>query len=193
LPEYATAKTPETEKPEDPTPELKESSAAEIYLNTKVYSFAHQLEFAKLEQFSLNRLAKVLAGLEQKDKDLFPYLADGIRLIYTMTETTDDARNLLSQFVAFKYTTLIGDEFDKLITEGGEFMVDVSRKLARKLTSLSNTFQEKFEDLLRKNEELEAESSDKDKNLESLKEEIRQLKTRRNGPAQKYPAFTYEI
>jgi hypothetical protein len=193
FPEYATAKIPEIKWQEEPAPEIKESSAAEIYLHTKVYSFAHQFEFTNLEQFSLHRLAKVLVNLEQSEKILFPYLADGIRLIYTTTETTDDARNLLSQFVAFKYTMLIGEAFDKLIIEGGEFMVDVSRKLARKLTSMSSTFQEKFEDLVRMNEELNAEIFDKDKRAESLKEEIRQWETRRDGPAQKYAAFTYEI
>lgn len=72
-------------------------------------------------------------------------------------------------------------------------MVDVSRKLARKLTSLSSTFQEKIEDLVRVNEELNAEIFDKDRRTESLKEEVRQWETRRNGPTQKYPAFTYEI
>jgi hypothetical protein len=158
-----------------------------------VYSFAHQLEFTKLEQFSLNRLAKVLVSLEQSEKDLFPYLADGIRLIYATTETTDDARYLLSQFIAFKYTALMGEDFDQLITEGGEFMVDVSRKLARKFTSLSSTFQEKIEELMKVNEELSADIEGKNKRTESLKEEIRQWETRRNGPAQKYPAFTYEI
>ncbi|CAG8387004.1 unnamed protein product [Penicillium salamii] len=195
LPEYAAAKTPETEKEEEePTPEPKESSASEIYLHTKVYWFAHQLEFANLKQYSLNRLAKVLVDLEQTEKDLFPYLADGIRLIYTTTEATDDARYLLSQFVAFKYATLVGEDFDKLTSEGGEFMVDVSHKLARKLISLSHIFQEKFEELERRNEELETESAEKDKQLETLKEEVKQYEDReKTDPAQKYPAFTYQI
>ncbi|CAG8175001.1 unnamed protein product [Penicillium olsonii] len=195
LPEYAAAKTPETEKEEEePTPEPKESSASEIYIHTKVYWFAHQLEFANLKQYSLNQLAKVLVDLEQTEKDLFPYLADGIRLIYSTTEATDDARYLLSQFVAFKYATLVGEDFDKLTSEGGEFMVDVSHKLARKLISLSHIFQEKFEELERRNEELETESAEKDKQLETLKEEVKQFETReKTDPAQKYPAYTYQI
>ncbi|CAG8288289.1 unnamed protein product [Penicillium salamii] len=195
LPEYAAAKTPETEKEEDePAAEPKESSASEIYLHTKVYWFAHQLEFANLKQYSLNRLAKVLVDLEQTEKDLFPYLADGIRLIYSTTEATDDARYLLSQFVAFKYATLVGEDFDQLTSEGGEFMVDVSHKLARKLISLSHIFQEKFEELERRNEELEAESAVKDKQLETLKEEVKQYEDRgKTDSSQKYPAFTYQI
>jgi hypothetical protein len=193
LPEYALAKTPETEADEESAPEAEESSAAEIYLHTKIYSFACQLDFFKLKYFSLNRLAKALVGLEQTNKDLFPYLADGIRLIYTTTETTDatgadDARNLLSQFVAFKYTTLISEEFDKLIAEGGEFMVDVSRKLARKLVSLSNASEEKIEELLRMNEVLEKSLYESNQRVEKVTAEVR-----RNLPAQKYQAFTYEI
>ncbi|KAK9860042.1 hypothetical protein MYU51_010257 [Penicillium brevicompactum] len=195
LPESASLKTPETEKEEEEvTPENNEPSPAEIYLHTKVYWFAHQLEFANLKQYSLNSLAKVLVDLEQSEKDLFPYLADGIRLIYTTTEATDDARYLLSQFVAIKYATLVGEEFDQLTSEGGEFMVDVSHKLARKLTSLTSTFQEKYEELVRRNQELETESSEKEKELETLKEEAKQWKARGDSdPAQKYPAFTYQI
>lgn len=195
LPENASVKTPETEKEEEElAPENKEPSPAEIYLHTKVYWFAHQLEFANLKQYSLNSLAKGLIDLQQSEKDLFPYLADGIRLIYTNTEATDDARYLLSQFVAIKYATLVGEEFDKLTTEGGEFMVDVSHKLARQLTSLTSTFQEKYEELVKRNQELETEASEKDKELETLREEAKQWKAREDSdPAEKYPAFTYQI
>lgn len=168
LPGYTTAKTPKADSQEEPA---TESPAGEIYLHTKVYAFAHLLDFADLKQFALNRLAKVLISLEQTKQDLFPYLANGIRLIYKTTndEPTDDARNLLSQFVAFNYAALTGEEFDKLIAKGGEFVVDVSHKLARRLAALTSTLS-KVEDLGR-NEELEVESADKDEDLESLKEE----------------------
>ncbi|KAJ6150193.1 hypothetical protein N7471_001392 [Penicillium samsonianum] len=171
---------------EEPEQGAEGNTAAEIYLHAKVYSFARQLEFAKLEQFALNRLAQVLVALEQTDKVLFPYLVDAIRLIYKTTSTVDNARNLLSQFVALRYATLVGEDLDELITEGGEFVVDLSHKLARKLTTIALAFK-RVEYLTHRNEELKAESAEKDKELKTLREEVR------HGPAQGFPAFTYQI
>ncbi|KAJ5519160.1 hypothetical protein N7453_001582 [Penicillium expansum] len=151
-----------------------------------LYSFARQLDFAKLEQFALNHLAQVLVALEQTDKVLFPYLADAIRLIYTTTSAIDDARNLLSQFVALRYTTLVGEDLDELITDGGEFVVDLSHKLARKLATIELAFK-RVEYLTQRNDELRAESVEKDKELKTLREEVR------HGPAQGFPTFTYQI
>ncbi|KAJ5854872.1 hypothetical protein N7534_007415 [Penicillium rubens] len=142
----------------EPEQETEGHTAAEIYLHAKVYSFASQLDFEKLEQFALNRLAQVLVALEQTDKAPFPYLVDAIRLIYKTTSTVDGARNLLSQFVALRYTTLAGEDLDELITEGESL-----------------------------NEELKAESAEKDKELKALREEVRP------EPAQGFPAFTYQI
>ncbi|OQE05108.1 hypothetical protein PENVUL_c027G07114 [Penicillium vulpinum] len=170
---------------EEPEQEAEGNNSAEIYLHSKVYSFAHQLNFAKLEQFSLNRLAQLLVTLEQTDKDLFPYLVDAIRLIYKTTSPIDDARNLLSQFVALRYTTLVGENLDELITEGGEFVVDLSHKLARKLMTMSAAFK-RIEYLIQKNEELKAESAEKDTELKALREEAR-------PHAHGFPAFTYQI
>ncbi|CAG8896478.1 unnamed protein product [Penicillium egyptiacum] len=171
---------------EEPEQEAEGNNAAEIYLHAKIYSFAHQLDFAKLENFALSRLAQVLVALEETDKALFPYLVDAIRLIYRTTGTVDDARNLLSQFVALRYTTLVGEGLDELITEGGEFVVDLSHKLARKLTTIAMAFK-RVEYLTHKNEELKAESAEKDKELKALREEVR------HGPAHGFPAFTYQI
>jgi signal transduction histidine kinase len=171
---------------EESEQEAEGHSAAEIYLHAKVYSFARQLDFEKLKQFALNRLAQVLVALEQTDKVLFPYLVDAIRLVYKTTGIVDDARNLLSQFVALRYTTLIGEHLDELITEGGEFVVDLSHKLARKLTTISMAFK-RVEYLTHKNEELKAESAEKDKELKALRDEVRR------GPAQGFPTFTYQI
>ncbi|KAI2670391.1 hypothetical protein CBS147317_9369 [Penicillium roqueforti] len=170
---------------EEPEQEAEEN-VAEIYLHAKVYSFARQLGFVKLEQFALNRLAEVLLALEQTDKILFPYLVDAIRLVYKTTSTIDNARNLLSQFVALRYTTLVGEDLDELITEGGEFVVDLSHKLARKLITISIAFK-RIEYLTHRNEELKEESAQKDKELKALREEVR------HGPIQGFPSFTYQI
>ncbi|KAJ5778947.1 hypothetical protein N7457_006667 [Penicillium paradoxum] len=175
---------------QDADQEAKGNTAAEIYFHAKVYSFARQLDFSKLEQFSLNSLAEVLVALEKSDQGPFPYLADAIRLIYQTTTTGDDGRNLLSQFVALRYTALGGEDLDTLITEGGEFMVDLSHKLARKLTTISTALEERLGDLISRNEELEEENAEKDKELKALREGIHQWK---NGAVPSFPSFTYQI
>ncbi|KAJ5985031.1 hypothetical protein N7522_012227 [Penicillium canescens] len=179
--------------------EPQESDVAEIYLHAKVYSFACHYDFIKLKEFTLNRLAQILDRLQRTQLDLFPYLADAIRLIYTTTEDGDSARYLLSQFVALKYTTLLGEEMNKLVTEGGDFMVDVSGKLARKISSM--TLEETVEELTTKISELELEAAADREALKSLKEEVegwenwnRQLAyAQRRKQGEKYPIFTYEI
>lgn len=190
VPLSKTAKLETQDQDQDAEPEVKGNTAVEIHLHAKVYSFASQLDFSKLQQFALNRLAELLVELETTNQ-VFPYLADAIRLVYEKTTAGDDARNLLSQFVALRYTTLIGEDLDTLVTEGGEFMVDLSHKLARKMTALSIVLEEKLEDLLqkndtlsrrnenlvrgndhlvRRNEELEGENAEQAKELKAQKE-----------------------
>ncbi|KAJ5302177.1 hypothetical protein PENANT_c008G10673 [Penicillium antarcticum] len=179
--------------------EPQEADVAEIYLHAKVYSFACHYDFIKLKEFTLNRLAQILDRLQRTQLDLFPYLADAIRLIYTTTEEGDSARYLLAQFVALKYTTLLGEAMNKLVAEGGDFMVDVSGKLARKISSMA--LEEKVEELTTKNSELEIEAAADRNVLKSLKEEVegweswnRQLAyAQRRKQGEKYPIFTYEI
>ncbi|KGO65948.1 Alpha-mannosyltransferase [Penicillium italicum] len=177
-------KVEDQDQEEEPQQETEGNSAPEIYLHAKVYSFARQLDFAKLEQFALNRLTEVLVALEQTDKVLFPYLVDAIRLVYKTTSAVDDARNLLSQFVALRYTTLVGEDLDELLTEGGEFVVDLSHKLARKLTAIEMVLK-RDENLAQRNEELRAESAEKDEELKTLREEVR------HGPTHGFPAFSF--
>jgi hypothetical protein len=179
--------------------EPQESDVAEIYLHAKIYSFACHYDFTKLKEFTLNRLAQSLDRLQRAQLDLFPYLADAIRLIYTATEDGDSARYLLSQFVALKYTILLGDEMNKLVAEGGDFMVDVSGKLARQISSM--TLEGKIEELTTEKLELEAEAAANRAAWKSLKEEVegwenwnRQLAyAQRRKQGEKYPIFTYEI
>ncbi|KAJ5753697.1 uncharacterized protein N7511_007850 [Penicillium nucicola] len=184
-----------TKRQEEP----QENEVAEIYLHAKVYSFACHYDFTKLQEFTLNRLAQILDRLQRTQLTLFPYLADAIRLIYTSTEAGDSARYLLSQFVALEYLALSGEEMNKLVAEGGDFMVDVSEKLTRKIGSLS--LEEKVEELIAKNLQLEFAAAARQEALKSLKEEVegweswnRQLAfAQRRKDWERYQIFTYEI
>ena len=64
---------------------------------------------------------------------------------------SDPARGLLSQYVALKCTILPEESLQSLVAKGDGFMIDVTRKLARRL-SISGTATRSFEDHI---EELE--------------------------------------
>ena len=49
----------------------------------------------------------------------------------TPVASYNPARELLSRFIALNFRTLVGECLDQLMQEGGDFAVDVSRKLAR--------------------------------------------------------------
>lgn len=74
---------------------------------------------------------------------MLPQLAKAIHVIYCTTPSVshNPASKLLSQFIALKFTALLGEHLDKLMAEGGDFTVDVSHKLARKL--LANPLEDK--------------------------------------------------
>lgn len=116
---------------------------AAILIHAKVYSFAHRFLLPSLEELALQRLTQILILLDDSEtQSLFPSLVDAIHLIYDATPSgkiqDNPARKLLSQFVALKFTALSGEKLDMLMAEGGEFAVDVTRKLARRLTAGSD-------------------------------------------------------
>ncbi|QKX60773.1 uncharacterized protein TRUGW13939_07919 [Talaromyces rugulosus] len=149
----------------------------EVLTHARVYCFAHVYLLSDLEKFALNRLVKVLTILQHRQISMLPRLAEAIRLIYSKTPSAgaDPARNLLSQFAALKFTSLLGEQFDKLMSEGGDFAVDVSYKLARKL--LISPLEDKIEQLTLKVTALESECSGLEKDLNQSREEVRAWET----------------
>lgn len=146
--------------------------ASEALTHAKVYSFAHVYLLSDLEKFALSRLTEVLAVLQHKQLSMLPELAEAIRLIYDKTpkQAGNSARNVLSQFVALKFTALLSDELEILIADGGEFAVDISHKLARKL--LANPLEEKINELSLKVSVLESECLGIEKDLNTAREEV---------------------
>ncbi|KAJ6117865.1 hypothetical protein N7523_005616 [Penicillium sp. IBT 18751x] len=146
--------------------------AFEALTHAKVYSFAHIYLLSDFENFALSRLTEVLAVLQHKQLSMLPELAEAIRLIYHKTPKQSDnsARNLLSQFVALKFTALLGDQLEMLMADGGEFAVDVTRKLARKL--LADPLEEKIDELSLKVSALESECLGMEKDLNTAREEV---------------------
>lgn len=46
---------------------------------------------------------------------------------------------MLPQYVALNYITLPDESLNQLVSEGGEFMIDVLQKLAQRIAAISGT------------------------------------------------------
>ncbi|KAL4864233.1 hypothetical protein BDV12DRAFT_201340 [Aspergillus spectabilis] len=141
-----------------------EGALSELLVHAKVYSFAHRYLVDNLVEFVLQRLKQILIVIQKKKLGFCPQLAESISLIYNATSGKDPARNLLSQFVALNYTAMYGRRLKKLLAEGGQFTIDLSWKLARRLRS--NPLEERIN-------ELQAEAADRDRELKRLTRELK--------------------
>lgn len=107
----------------------------EALIHAKVYSFAHTYHLSELEDFALNRLAKVLTILLDEEFEMLPQLAEAIRVIYYKTPKHRNypATDMMSCFVALGFKWLISEHLCTLMAEGGDFAQDLSRELAQML------------------------------------------------------------
>jgi hypothetical protein len=137
--------------------EFNNNMGAAALIHAKVYSFAHRFFVSELATFALQRLTQVLILVKGTEIGLFPHLADAIRLIYSTTPSLDveedPARKFLSQFVALRYISLIGEDLNTLMAEGGEFTIDVSHKLSFGTSSLKEQIDELREQMGRLEDE----------------------------------------
>jgi hypothetical protein len=132
--------------------EVRDSIVAAILVHAQVYSFTHRFLLSELAELALERLTQVLIIVERTQARLIPYLADATRLIYNTTPSNsveeNPARKWLSQFVALRYTMLSSEDLDALMAEGGDFVIDVLYKLARRL--MTSPLEERIEVLVSK-------------------------------------------
>ena len=101
--------------------------------------------FLILKSFVLHHLTQVLLVSDTQMCSLFPHLIDAIHHVYNSTPVQsykdNPARKLLSQYVALRYTTFSDENLEMLISRGREFMIDLSHKLARRLTMSGSSTQ----------------------------------------------------
>ncbi|PLB39718.1 BTB/POZ domain-containing protein [Aspergillus candidus] len=150
-----------------------EGEPNEVLVHAKVYTFAHRYLVDNLVQYVLQRLKRILIAIQTKQLGFCPQLAESISLIYGATSAYgaqgDPARNILSQFVALNYTAMYGSGLEKLLAEEGQFTIDLSRKLARRL--MNNPLEEKLNELSTAHESL---SADKEREIKRLTRELKE-------------------
>ncbi|PCH00260.1 Hypothetical protein PENO1_039990 [Penicillium occitanis (nom. inval.)] len=144
-----------------------------------VYCFAHRFLISRLEELALQHLERILLTCDAPNDLFFSRLADAIHLIYESTpkisQFPNTARQLLSQYVAQNFTTLPDEGFKSLVSEGGDFMIDVAQKLAQQIATVGRSNQsvdEHIHELEMKIDRLELESQREKSVLERTEEEI---------------------
>ncbi|OJJ78080.1 hypothetical protein ASPBRDRAFT_50878 [Aspergillus brasiliensis CBS 101740] len=173
-----------------------DSLAAEIMAHAKVYCFAHRYCVRKLEVFALQRLTKVLITINAETETVFPYLTDAIRVVYDSTPSAglqdNPARKLLSQYVALNYTLLQSESLDQIIAEGGEFMADVSHKLARRLNMTgvdTQSLERQTDELQRKIYNLNRGLQEQESQLQEFMDQLTECQSLNRGLTRKYGKF----
>ena len=165
-----------------------DSIGASTLVHAKVYTFAHQFLLFDLEELALQRLTQVLLASDTQTSLLFPHLVDAIHHVYNSTPRANlqdnPARKLLSQYVALRYTTFSDENLDMIISEGGEFMIDLSHKLARRLSmsgSSTQSLEKQIDELQLNVNRLEIECQSKEIQLERAKQEIAEWESWNRG------------
>lgn len=158
-----------------------------VLVHAKVYSFAHRHFFSDLARFALQRLTQIFVLAPCKRNSLFPYLADAIRYIYDTIprrEPEDPSRTLLSQYIALNYTDLTGEELDALADDGGEFMIDVTNKLATRIATSGHSarlMEDQVGDLTTQVRQWQTRCKDKEDEIRGARKEIREWENWNRG------------
>ncbi|GKZ32509.1 hypothetical protein AbraIFM66950_001978 [Aspergillus brasiliensis] len=173
-----------------------DSLAAEIMVHAKVYCFAHRYCVRELEAFALQRLTKVLITINAETETVFPYLTDAIRVVYDSTPSAglqdNPARKLLSQYVALNYTMLQSESLDQLMAEGGEFIVDLSHKMARRLNMTgvdAQSLEKQANGLQRKIDHLNRGLQEQESQLQEIMGQLTECQSLNRGITRKYGKY----
>lgn len=120
--------------PEDPWSSL---DYTEILLcHAQLYVFAKKYDVVGLKDLVLCRMhsvLKVMSSFSQIRK-IVPIVEHIYQNIPSMTNSNEPMRDLLTHFVAWKFKTLMGEEgFREYFVKGGDFVIDVCRKVGGRL------------------------------------------------------------
>lgn len=107
-----------------------------LLAHVEVYSFAKYHSLSGLQQLALQRTIVTLRKLNCSLPVAEQELTKAIEFVYDSipADSNDEEpmRKLFSQFAAENYTSLLHGSFEALITRGGDFALDLARKLSRR-------------------------------------------------------------
>jgi hypothetical protein len=109
-----------------------------LLAHARVYTFAQYHFVTRLQELALQRMTQTLKRIDCQQAHAASEVTALIRHLYQNTisqeSVEDPARKLVSQFAAIHYHDLFRGEFETLLSECGEFALDVGRKIWRRLS-----------------------------------------------------------
>ena len=113
-----------------------------LLAHAHLYTFALHHQIKGLQDLSLQRLTQVLTRIDCRQPHAASEIAALIQHVYRDTLplicSKDAARKLVSQFAAINFDELVHEDFETLLEDGGDFVLDTSRKVSRHLRSARN-------------------------------------------------------
>lgn len=142
-----------------------------LVAHAQVYCFADSHLLEPLKNLALQRLSQTLRKVDCEVADASATLTT---YVYenTRSDTDEPLRKVVSQFGTINYTSLLHGDFEDLISQGGDFTRDVTRKHLRRLCSHRRAAgydgQAADEALF----QLQSQLSEKDDKIKTLEEEL---------------------
>ncbi|KIW81841.1 hypothetical protein Z517_04867 [Fonsecaea pedrosoi CBS 271.37] len=136
-----------------------------------VYSFAKYHLLSELQEIALQRSIITLRKMDCTVEFAEQEVSKAVEFVYANIPADrgneEPMRKLLSQFAAINYTSLMHGSFEALITRGGDFALDLARKLSRRLLARDSDalVQDELEDRIRN---LEAQLQERDREIQKL-------------------------
>lgn len=110
-----------------------------LLAHVEVYHFAKDYLLMELQELALQRMMVTLGKLDCSVKHAEEELTEVVGFVYDNISCDQDGqepmRKLVSQFVAFHFTSLLHGSFEELVGRGGDFGLDLARKLRQRLVA----------------------------------------------------------
>lgn len=110
-----------------------------LLAHVEVYHFAKDYLLLELQELALQRMVVTLGKLDCSVKHAEKEVTEVVGFVYDNIACDQDGqepmRKLVSQFVAFHFTSLLHGSFEELLGRGGDFGLDLARKLRQRLVA----------------------------------------------------------
>jgi hypothetical protein len=147
--------------------------------HARVYVFTQYHLVAQLQAFSLQRLTQALRYIDCTQAHAVSDVASLVEYVYNNTlnheSHEEPIRKLVSQFAAIHYTDLMTREFEEFFNRGGDFTLDIARKISRRLAvsgGSTKMLEEEMDDLEDQIRKLKLVAEDRDDKLTRLRRDL---------------------
>ncbi|OAG43198.1 hypothetical protein AYO21_02484 [Fonsecaea monophora] len=150
-----------------------------LLAHLEVYSFAKYHLLSELQELALQRSIVTLRKMDCTVELAEQEVSKAVEFVYANIPADrgneEPMRKLLSQFAAMNYTSLLHGSFEALIARGGDFALDLARKLSRRLLAhgvSDELVQDELEDRI---QNLEAQLQERDREIRKLNESLNEV------------------